>query len=226
MVRKMILVGVLIFVPRGSTLQIGLGLLTCMFALGIHIYVRPYIDVSTDVFQSIALVVLSLTLFAGMLLKSAETDDGQSEFQSDALAALLILINASVLVFAVGLIAMKLFEYGRNANRFRVEAMEHHLGKGKEKKKTETDGDSDDEGDDSDDDELDPTDLFYSSALVESGKAFVNNLGYIEMVQETPEESESENDDLDDGSASAKFRPASSDSEGSEGSVESTATQE
>jgi Transient receptor potential (TRP) ion channel len=168
MFRKMLLVGALVLVGstnRGTPLQIGLGLLICVVALVVHAFVRPYVDQSTDIFQGVALTVLSLTLFAGLLLAASADEQGNSELQNDVLGGFLILINALVLVLAVLLISMKVHEVFRQIRDMRREMKE-------------AEGDKEH----GDDHEVQKHDIYKDARALESGAARVNSLGDIELV--------------------------------------------
>ena len=75
LIRKLLLSSVIIFVHPGTFAQIAAALLLCVGFMTHHFFAQPFIEGSADNLQSVCLVQLFLTLFAGMLFKAGLSNE-------------------------------------------------------------------------------------------------------------------------------------------------------
>ena len=75
LVRKLLLSSVIIFVHPGTFVQIAAALLVCVGFMTNHFFSQPFIEGSADNLQSVCLVQLFLTLFAGMVFKAGMSSE-------------------------------------------------------------------------------------------------------------------------------------------------------
>jgi len=97
LVRKLFLTGIIVFCGRGSVVQIVFGLMVSIFAHLLHTYVKPFKVESDQMLQHAALMMVWLTLMAGLILKA----DGLSPQNGNVMAAVVLIMNYSVLLLAI-----------------------------------------------------------------------------------------------------------------------------
>jgi len=97
--RKLTMNGVLLFVGRGSTGQVALGSLVCMFMTCIHLKINPFIDPTPNRLSMCCLLQLTATLFVGLLLKVDITSE--DEVSGDVLGTLVVALNVSIIMVPI-----------------------------------------------------------------------------------------------------------------------------
>jgi len=103
MIRKLFLTGLVVFISRGSMLQLASGFLVSLFAHLLHTNVRPFRSQTDHRLQHLALTVIWLNLLLGMILKglAGQSIASSTSSEANALGVILIVLNYSVLLMAV-----------------------------------------------------------------------------------------------------------------------------
>ena len=116
-VRKLFLVGVIIFIAPGTALQIAVALAVCFLALVINEKAEPFEDKSDHWLQSGALYQLCVMLFAGLLYKYYQDACATSgdEDQRYLVLILLIILQVTGLLLMLGLILFGFYVSMKNA---------------------------------------------------------------------------------------------------------------
>ena len=94
LLRKLTLVGLMIFVMPETVTQIAVGLLVSILALGVHLQLQPFKEPSDNQDQTFALSGILLTLFAALLLATRTTKNEWENIQ--VLCVALIALNVGV----------------------------------------------------------------------------------------------------------------------------------
>jgi hypothetical protein len=102
MIKKMILAGGLVIVAAGSSAQVLIGVLVSLTYLLIVVRLEPFDDIVDDRLQMIASLQILLNLLIGLVLKL----DEKGEYESHVVGALLVLMNAAVVVLSLVLSLM------------------------------------------------------------------------------------------------------------------------
>jgi hypothetical protein len=117
--RKLVMNGVLLFVGKGSTGQVALGSLVCMFMTCVHLKLNPFIDVLQNRLSMCCLLQLTSTLFVGLLLKVDITNE--DAVSGNVLGALVVIMNVTIIIVPLVEIIMlisHLSKYGKRRKAF------------------------------------------------------------------------------------------------------------
>ena len=93
LIRKLILVGIITFVMPDTVTQIAVGCFVSISALCVHLCLRPFKNATDNEDQALALIAITITLYAALLLSTNTTSD---EWQSiKTLTTVLIIVNVA-----------------------------------------------------------------------------------------------------------------------------------
>jgi hypothetical protein len=105
-VRRLMLTGGTVFFLEGSATQVAAGIIVALISIHVYADTHPFIDKKDDRLAMAAQWSIFFTLFSGLLLKTkVPSDDGYD----GALGGLLIFVNATVIVVAVGIFVYEVF---------------------------------------------------------------------------------------------------------------------
>jgi len=97
--RKMLLIGLPVFVSPGSSEQLMIGLIICFLSYGMYGAFAPYIDAGDDILAQMA----QITIFFSLLASIVTSLDPENSTMATLLPALILVPIALTFVFAVGL---------------------------------------------------------------------------------------------------------------------------
>lgn len=96
LLRKLLLAGVVVFLGRGTVLQVTFGLLVSILAHITHAGLLPFVEPDLNRLQHGSLAALWLTLLGGLVLQTNSVESGTA--QGDLLGAVLALLSVAVVV--------------------------------------------------------------------------------------------------------------------------------
>ncbi len=99
LIRRLMLVGMILFIVPDSATQVAIGLMLAVFSLCVHLFTQPYVRNDDDFLQTGCLSAIVITYYCGLMIKSgiSETDG----YDDTLFGGFLIVLNGILILVII-----------------------------------------------------------------------------------------------------------------------------